>query len=165
MATGTLTTLECEAAYSNPCKRHAAWEAGPGSHSYTRLQCPKKPPPGSHFSCTYPSPHILTAPAGAWIFPPDWGRRAGHPKPTAQTPLSAHPVGVQLQVPHGLSCREDLELFDDVHRGAHAHRLVHPAVTCDKDIAQALWRACRPCPLDPQPACSGHAPVPRKRTS
>ena len=52
--------------------------------------------------------------------------------------LSAHPVGVQLQVPHGLSCREDLELFKDVHRGAHAHRLVHPAVTCDKDIAQAL---------------------------
>lgn len=60
------------------------------------------------------------------------------PQAHCRTPQSAHPVGVQEQVPHGLSCWEDLELFDDVHRGAHVHRLVHPAVTCDRGIAQAL---------------------------
>ena len=73
-------TLECEAAYSNPCKRHVAWEAGPGSHSYTRLQCPTKPPPGSRFSCKCPSPHIPTAHARSLDLSTWLGQEGGAPQ-------------------------------------------------------------------------------------
>jgi hypothetical protein len=53
-------------------------------------------------------------------------------------------VAVQEQVLHRLFWREDLELLNDVHPGAHAHSLVQPAITWSTHRTQALGGAHRP---------------------
>lgn len=70
------------------------------------------------------------------VVPGCLSRAEGHPGALPRAP-PAHLAGVQEQALHGLSRWEDLELLNDVHPGAHVHRLVQPAITWNTDGTQA----------------------------